>query len=44
MLSLRPDFAEIARDQFGRWYLPELVEHLIDGLRKAGVEIAAPTS
>ena len=43
-LSLRADFAEIARDQFGRWYLPELVEHLIEGLRKAGLEIALPTS
>jgi TolB-like protein len=40
LLALRPDFAEIARDQFGKWYLPQLVEQLIDGLRKAGVDIA----
>ncbi|HXV65342.1 MAG TPA: protein kinase [Vicinamibacteria bacterium] len=42
VLALRPDFAEIARDQFGKWYLPELVEHLIDGLRKAGLQIPSP--
>jgi TolB-like protein len=40
LLALRPDFAEIARDQFGKWYLPQLVEQLIDGLRKAGLDIA----
>ena len=40
LLGLRPDFAAIARDQFGKWYLPQLVEQLIDGLRKAGLAIA----
>jgi TolB-like protein len=40
LLSLKPDFALIGRNEFGKWYLPELVEHLIDGLRKAGLEIA----
>jgi TolB-like protein/Flp pilus assembly protein TadD len=39
VLDLRPDFAGIARDQFGKWYLPELVEQLIDGLRKAGLDL-----
>jgi TolB-like protein/Tfp pilus assembly protein PilF len=42
VLALRPDFAGIARDQFGKWYLPELVEKLIEGLGKAGLEIPAP--
>ncbi|HSF18899.1 MAG TPA: protein kinase [Vicinamibacteria bacterium] len=42
LLALKPDFAGIARDQFGKWYLPELVEKLIDGLHKAGLEIPAP--
>jgi len=42
LLALRPDFAEIARDQFGKWYLPELVDQLIDGLRKAGLAIEGP--
>ena len=40
LLALKPDFAGIARDQFQKWYLPDLVEQLIDGLRKAGLEIA----
>jgi TolB-like protein len=40
LLALRPDFAEIAREQFGKWYLPPLVEQLIAGLRKAGLDIA----
>jgi tetratricopeptide (TPR) repeat protein len=39
LLALQPDFAQTARDQFERWYLPDLVEHLIDGLRKAGLEV-----
>ncbi len=39
LLALRPDFAQIARDQFEKWYLPQLVEQLIDGLGKAGLEI-----
>ena len=40
LLALRPDFAAIAREQFEKWYLPDLVEQLIDGLRKAGLQIA----
>jgi TolB-like protein/cytochrome c-type biogenesis protein CcmH/NrfG len=44
VLALRPDFGAIARDQFGRWYLPELVEQLIDGLRKAGLDVPPAAS
>jgi TolB-like protein/Tfp pilus assembly protein PilF len=40
LLALEPDFAGLARDQFAKWYPPELVEQLIDGLRRAGLEIA----
>jgi TolB-like protein/pimeloyl-ACP methyl ester carboxylesterase/Tfp pilus assembly protein PilF len=40
LLLLRSDFAVNARAELGKWYPPELVEHLIDGLRKAGLEIA----
>ena len=40
LLSLRPDFAVVAREELGKWWDPELIEHLIDGLRKAGLEIA----
>ncbi len=41
VIALKPDFAEIAREQFGNWYSPQLVEQLIDGLRKAGLAIPA---
>jgi TolB-like protein len=36
---LRPDFAVSARHDLGRWYPPDLVDHLIDGLRKAGLDV-----
>jgi TolB-like protein/tetratricopeptide (TPR) repeat protein len=39
LLALRPDFAVVAREELGKWWDPELVRHLIDGLRKAGLEI-----
>jgi hypothetical protein len=34
-----PGFAVSARADLGKWLDPELVEHLIDGLRMAGLEI-----
>ena len=40
VLSLEPDFARTGRGEFENWYLPELVEQLMEGLRKAGLEIA----
>ncbi len=40
LLALRPDFAAVAREELGKWWDPELIEHLIDGLREAGLEIA----
>jgi TolB-like protein/tRNA A-37 threonylcarbamoyl transferase component Bud32/tetratricopeptide (TPR) repeat protein len=40
LLGARPDYATNARQQLSnRWY-PEFVELLVDGLRKAGLEIA----
>jgi TolB-like protein len=41
LLAIRPDFARTAREEFGRWFddLP-FIEHQLDGLRKAGLEIA----
>jgi TolB-like protein len=39
LLAVRPDFAVAAREELRKWWDPELVEHLIDGLRKAGLEI-----
>ncbi len=40
LLAVRPDFATAAREDFSRWYPAELVERLIDGLRKAGLDVA----
>jgi TolB-like protein len=40
LLALRPDFAEAARREYEKWYDEEMVEHLLDGLRKAGLEVA----
>ena len=39
LLALRPDFATVARVELGKFWDPELVEHLIEGVRKAGLEI-----
>jgi TolB-like protein/Flp pilus assembly protein TadD len=39
LLLLRPEFALIGRDELAKWYLPDLVESLMEGLRKAGLEI-----
>jgi TolB-like protein/tRNA A-37 threonylcarbamoyl transferase component Bud32 len=39
LLLVRPDFSTIAREELGKWWDPALVEHLIEGLRKAGLEI-----
>jgi adenylate cyclase len=39
VLSQKPDFAASAREEFGKWYPPELVEHLLEGLRKAGLGV-----
>jgi TolB-like protein/Tfp pilus assembly protein PilF len=40
LLAVRPNFAAAAREECDKWWEPELVEQLIDGLRKAGLEIA----
>jgi TolB-like protein/Tfp pilus assembly protein PilF len=39
LLAVRPDFAATAREVLGNRWDPELVEHLIDGLRKAGLDV-----
>ena len=44
LLAMKPDFAATAREEFEKWFGPgELVEHFLDGLRKAGLEIAPKT-
>jgi serine/threonine-protein kinase len=40
MLALKPNYAEVARELHGRWIEPDLVEQLMDGLRKAGLKIS----
>ena len=40
MLALKPNYAEVARELHGRWIDPDLVEQLMDGLRKAGLEVS----
>jgi TolB-like protein len=40
LLLLKPEFAASAREELGKTWDPELVEHLIAGLRKAGFEDA----
>jgi adenylate cyclase len=44
LLKLKPDIAEIVREELGKWFQPELVEHFLEGLRKAGLEIPAAGS
>ena len=38
LLAGGEDFARSFREQFERWFEPSLMEHLMDGLRKAGLE------
>jgi TolB-like protein/Tfp pilus assembly protein PilF len=40
VLRLAPAYAISARERHAKWFAPELVEHLMDGLRKAGLEIS----
>src|SRR5438045_4126788 len=41
LLAMRPDFARTAREELERWFQDlAYVEHNLDGLRKAGLEIA----
>src|SRR2546421_2905114 len=39
LLVLWPDFGVSAREEMGEWFDPALGEHLVDGLRKAGLSI-----
>jgi TolB-like protein/Tfp pilus assembly protein PilF len=39
LLALRPDFATAARREYSKWYDSELVERMLEGLRKAGLEV-----
>jgi non-specific serine/threonine protein kinase len=40
LLIQKPDFAATAREEWGRWVGPgDVLEHLVDGLRKAGLDV-----
>jgi serine/threonine protein kinase/tetratricopeptide (TPR) repeat protein len=39
LLALRPDFAATAHEELAKWWEPQLVQHLIDGLQKAGLQV-----
>ena len=40
LLAQKPGFAEVAREEFAKWFgRGELLEHFLDGLRKAGLAI-----
>ncbi|MEO8348730.1 MAG: protein kinase, partial [Acidobacteriota bacterium] len=43
LLRVRPDFAATVRSDIEKWWEPEYVESMIDGWRKAGLEIAGET-
>ena len=39
-LDLEPDYAEKARSDLSKWFVSkELVEHILEGLRKAGLNV-----
>ncbi|MEJ2009921.1 MAG: protein kinase [Acidobacteriota bacterium] len=42
LLKIKPDFPLTARDELGKWLQPSFVEHFVEGLRKAGLEIPEP--
>lgn len=41
LLVQKPDFAQSAAELLNKWFDPELVAHVIEGLRKAGLEVDA---
>ena len=38
-IDVAPDFAQEARTELLKWFVPEMVEHVLDGLRKAGLAV-----
>jgi serine/threonine protein kinase len=44
LLALMPYFAATARQECEKWWEPQLVEHLLDGLRKAGLKYGSADS
>jgi TolB-like protein len=44
LLTLRPNFAAEARTELLKWWAPELVERLMEGLHKAGLGVAGESA
>jgi serine/threonine protein kinase len=44
LLALMPYFGATARQECEKWWEPQLVEHLLDGLRKAGLKYGSADS
>ena len=43
LLAQKPDFGAVAREDYGKWFGPgENVEHMLEGLRKAGLDVPPP--
>jgi len=41
LLALKPDYAAVARQELGKWFDVAITEQLLDGLRKAGLDVPA---
>jgi hypothetical protein len=41
LLKIRPDFAQVGEAELRKWWNLEFTEHLIDGLRKAGLKLSS---
>ena len=39
LLAAKPEFASRAREELSKWWNADFVEHLMDGLRKAGLDV-----
>jgi hypothetical protein len=44
LLDLKPESASTVYQDISKWFDPELTAHLIDGLRKAGLEVLPPSA
>jgi TolB-like protein/Tfp pilus assembly protein PilF len=46
LVALKPDMGAVAREELGKWlyYQPDVVEHVLEGLRKAGLDVPASES
>lgn len=42
LLAIRPDFAAVARSEFGKWFDPEFLDHFVGGLVRAGLAVPSP--